>query len=264
MDQQPDVGQKFGFSMADVGTQCRLHRCRLPSPAIGFLSTGGFLMRTPFFALCLELALFVPVGAVAEPIPSVDPDRVGLATALLAGVDALMQSYVSEGKLAGVLMLIARDGKVAHAGVYGQMDIEGGQLMRRDALFRIYSMTKPIVQRQGVAEIENPLEMLHVARDEHKVVLKGDCGNHRVGPADELSRAFKVAVDTASKLCRLTIEWKNLFGRQCGNQDLDPVRALCFLQAFDDLHHSDCRQGIVPKMLTIGGGIVGHDLIVAL
>ena len=45
-------------------------------------------------------------------------------------------------------MLIARDGKVAHAGAYGQMDIEGGEPMRRDALFRIYSMTKPIT---GVA-----------------------------------------------------------------------------------------------------------------
>ncbi len=105
-------------------------------------------MRTPLLALCLALALFVPMGAVAEPLPSVDPARVGLATAPLADVDALMQSYVSEGKLAGVVMLIARDGKVAHAGAYGQMDIEGGQPMRRDALFRIYSMTKPIT---GVA-----------------------------------------------------------------------------------------------------------------
>ncbi len=105
-------------------------------------------MRTLFFTLCLVLALFAPVVAVAEPLPSVDPERVGLATAPLADVDALMQSYVREGKLAGVVMLIARDGKVAHVGVYGQMDIEGSQPMRRDALFRIYSMTKPLT---GVA-----------------------------------------------------------------------------------------------------------------
>jgi CubicO group peptidase (beta-lactamase class C family) len=105
-------------------------------------------MRTPFFALCLALALFAPAGAVAEPLPSVDPDRVGLAAAPLAEIDALMQSYVNEGKLAGIVMLIAREGKVAHAGAYGQMDIEDGRPMRRDALFRIYSMTKPIT---GVA-----------------------------------------------------------------------------------------------------------------
>jgi CubicO group peptidase (beta-lactamase class C family) len=105
-------------------------------------------MRTLFLAVCLAHALFVPVIAVAEPLPSVDPDRVGLATTPLDGVDALVQSYISEGKLAGVVMLIARDGKIAHAGVYGQMDIEGGQPMRRDALFRIYSMTKPLT---GVA-----------------------------------------------------------------------------------------------------------------
>jgi CubicO group peptidase (beta-lactamase class C family) len=105
-------------------------------------------MRTPFFGLCLALALFAPAPAVAEPLPSVAPDRVGLATAPLAEIDALMQSYVNEGKLAGIVMLIAREGKVAHAGVYGQMDIEDGRPMRRDALFRIYSMTKPIT---GVA-----------------------------------------------------------------------------------------------------------------
>ena len=58
-------------------------------------------MRTPCFAFCLALAVFVGVGAVAEPLPSVDPARVGLATAPLADVDALMKSYVSEGKLAG-------------------------------------------------------------------------------------------------------------------------------------------------------------------
>ncbi|MGD9723762.1 MAG: serine hydrolase domain-containing protein [Pirellulales bacterium] len=105
-------------------------------------------MRTRFFALCLVLVGFAPVLAAAEALPSVAPDRVGLATSPLAEIDSLMKSYVSEGKLAGIVMLIARDGEVAHSGVYGQMDIESGKAMRRDALFRIYSMTKPIT---GVA-----------------------------------------------------------------------------------------------------------------
>ncbi len=101
-------------------------------------------MRAPLFALCTAMALMAPVAAVAEPLPAIDPDRVGLATAPLAEIDSKMQSYVSEGKLAGIVLLVAREGKVAHAGVYGKMDIEAGQPMRRDALFRIYSMTKPI------------------------------------------------------------------------------------------------------------------------
>ncbi len=101
-------------------------------------------MRTRALAICLSLFLLAPLGVLGEPLPSASPDSVGLATAQLAEVDALLQSYVDKGNLAGVVMLIARDGKVAHAGVYGKMDIETGQAMRRDALFRIYSMTKPI------------------------------------------------------------------------------------------------------------------------
>jgi CubicO group peptidase (beta-lactamase class C family) len=127
-------------------------------------------MRTPFFAFCLTFILFAPVSAVAEPLPSVASERVGLATAQLAEIDALMQSYVNEGKLAGIVMLIARDGKVAHAGVYGQMDLEGGQAMHRDALFRIYSMTKPIT---GVA--------LMTLYDEHRFELDDPVGKYLPG-----------------------------------------------------------------------------------
>jgi CubicO group peptidase (beta-lactamase class C family) len=105
-------------------------------------------MFTRLFSLFLALVLVAPGLAVAEPLPSVAPDDVGLSTAQLAEIDSLMHSYVSKGKLAGIVILVAREGKVAHAGIYGQMDIETGQAMRRDALFRIYSMTKPIT---GVA-----------------------------------------------------------------------------------------------------------------
>ncbi len=98
--------------------------------------------------LALALALFAVVPVAADPLPSIAPDRVGLSAGPLAEIDSLMESYVSEGKLAGIVLLVAKEGKVAHAGVYGEMDRESGQAMRRDALFRIYSMTKPIT---GVA-----------------------------------------------------------------------------------------------------------------
>ncbi len=105
-------------------------------------------MRAWFTALGLSLVLLAASTVPAEPLPSATPDSVGLATAPLSEVDAQMRSYVDDGKLAGIVMLVARNGKVAHAGVYGHMDIESRQAMRRDALFRIYSMTKPIT---GVA-----------------------------------------------------------------------------------------------------------------
>jgi CubicO group peptidase (beta-lactamase class C family) len=105
-------------------------------------------MRASHLILVLMLICTTRSVALAQPLPTVAPDRVGLATAPLAEIDARMQSYVDDGKLAGIVLLVAREGRVAHAGVYGKMDIEADVAMRRDALFRIYSMSKPIT---GVA-----------------------------------------------------------------------------------------------------------------
>ena len=55
---------------------------------------------------------------------------------------------VDDGKLAGVVTLMARGGKLVHVHVAGVQDIESGAPMERDSIFRIYSMTKPIT---GVA-----------------------------------------------------------------------------------------------------------------
>ncbi len=59
-----------------------------------------------------------------------------------------MQTYVDRGQLPGAISMVARRGKVVQFEQFGMMDVENGMEMRRDALFRIYSMTKPVT---GVA-----------------------------------------------------------------------------------------------------------------
>lgn len=112
----------------------------------------------------LVLALLGGTATAAEQLPAVAPDQVGISTAGLAGIDAAMNAYVDDQKLAGIVVLIARDGKVAHAGLYGQMNRESKQAMSRDALFRIYSMTKPItgaalmtLYDEGRFELDDPV-----------------------------------------------------------------------------------------------------------
>jgi CubicO group peptidase (beta-lactamase class C family) len=97
--------------------------------------------------LLLVGLLLVSVGSrltLAAPLPEVKPDQVGLDAKRLGEIDGIMRSYIDDNKLAGIVLLVARDGKVAHAGTYGKMNIEANEPMRRDAMFRIYSMTKPI------------------------------------------------------------------------------------------------------------------------
>ena len=56
-----------------------------------------------------------------------------------------MQAYVDRGVYAGITTLVARRGKVVHAGQFGWRDKEAGEAMTADTIFRLYSMTKPII-----------------------------------------------------------------------------------------------------------------------
>ena len=74
----------------------------------------------------------------------VDPAEVGFDQARLDRIDKHFARYVDEQKLAGWLITVARQGKLAHVASYGQRDIEAGLPVEPDTLWRIYSMTKPI------------------------------------------------------------------------------------------------------------------------
>jgi CubicO group peptidase (beta-lactamase class C family) len=75
----------------------------------------------------------------------VKPETVGMSSARLARLDQVMKDrYVDGGYLPGMLVYVYRKGQLVHTGICGQMDIERGRPMREDAIFRIYSMSKPI------------------------------------------------------------------------------------------------------------------------
>ena len=73
------------------------------------------------------------------------PEDVGMSSVRLARISPLMEQFVKDNQMPGIMTLVQRKGKVVHLGKYGLMDIEAGKPMQEDALFRIYSMTKPIV-----------------------------------------------------------------------------------------------------------------------
>jgi CubicO group peptidase (beta-lactamase class C family) len=73
------------------------------------------------------------------------PNFAGLSATRLAKLDEVMtRRYVDGALLPGIVTMVYRRGKLAHVGMSGHMDLERGKPMREDAIFRIYSMTKPI------------------------------------------------------------------------------------------------------------------------
>jgi CubicO group peptidase (beta-lactamase class C family) len=75
----------------------------------------------------------------------VQAKETGFSASRLARLDeAMKRRFVDSGQLPGLLTMIYRGGQLAHTGMCGQMDLERGEPMRENAIFRIYSMSKPI------------------------------------------------------------------------------------------------------------------------
>jgi CubicO group peptidase (beta-lactamase class C family) len=78
----------------------------------------------------------------------VKPESVGFSSERLEQLHAMMQQIVDQKQIAGIVTILARHGKVVDYRTYGVSDLASGKPIQRDAIFRDYSMTKPVT---GVA-----------------------------------------------------------------------------------------------------------------
>jgi CubicO group peptidase (beta-lactamase class C family) len=103
------------------------------------------MSRTKSFRfLILVLLAGLALPALAADLPRVRPEVVGLSTERLGRIGEVMQRYVDEGRLGGVVTLVARSGKVAYLQSFGTLDPRTGAAMPADAVFRIASQTKAV------------------------------------------------------------------------------------------------------------------------
>src|SRR5258707_15246624 len=92
------------------------------------------------------LALSVALPASAQGIPRVQsPEEVGFLATRLKRLSDRINDGVKNGEIPGAVMLIARNGKIVMFDAFGFRDREAKAPMTSDAIFRIASMTKPIV-----------------------------------------------------------------------------------------------------------------------
>jgi CubicO group peptidase (beta-lactamase class C family) len=94
------------------------------------------------------LLLFMLALISAAETPRAKPDDVGISGQRLQRIHELMQRHIDAGNISGSVTLVARNGRIAHLEAQGLMDTETRKPMATDAMFRIMSMTKPVV---GVA-----------------------------------------------------------------------------------------------------------------
>jgi CubicO group peptidase (beta-lactamase class C family) len=109
----------------------------------------------------------VLAGSCAAPraaLRTAAPADLGLSPAALAAIAPALQAYVDSGRLAGITAIVAKDGRIGYEQSFGWQDIGRRVPLRRDAVFRIYSMTKPVVAagvlrliEQGRLALEDPV-----------------------------------------------------------------------------------------------------------
>jgi len=108
------------------------------------------------------LALLAPAGrAFSAPLPEAKPEDVGLSSQRLERLTTLIQQAVDSGEIPGAVMMVARKGKLVYQHAFGMQDPAGGVPMRTDSIFRIFSMTKPVVSVGAMMLVEEGRLGLH-------------------------------------------------------------------------------------------------------
>jgi len=124
-------------------------------------------------------------------LPLAEPESVGMSSEKLAAIKTKLQPLVDQDKVAGLITVVARDGKVVHFEAFGHMDVERGKPMRPDTIFRMYSMTKPvtgaaimILVQEGKIAVSDPVAKYIPEFAEMEVLLEDDDGSTHTVPAD--------------------------------------------------------------------------------
>lgn len=119
------------------------------------------MLRKFLVVLTLSLLASAPHAAPAAPLPEARPQDVGLSPERLARLDAMVQSAVDRGEIPGAVVMIARRGKLVYQKAFGMQDAAQARPMTTQSIFRIFSMTKPIVSVAALMLIEEGRLGLH-------------------------------------------------------------------------------------------------------
>jgi len=130
----------------------------------------------------LLLCLVSLTQAQAQSLPTAKPEAVGLSSERLARAMAFVKNDVDKGVVPGAVLLVARHGKVVLFDSVGVLDPATKAPMTKDAIFRIYSMSKPITSvaamilfEEGKLSLSDPVsKYLPQMRDMKVGVEKAD------------------------------------------------------------------------------------------
>lgn len=152
----------------------------------------------------LVLAM-LPVAAWSGALPDTNPERVGLSSDRLDRISHLMEGHVGNGDIVGAVGMVARKGKLVWSDTWGLADREQGTPMELDTIFRIYSMSKPIVSvglmtlyEEGKFGLEDPVAWYLPELADMQVVVEDEASKSQPAyniPTEEGAEVEKVELE---------------------------------------------------------------------
>jgi len=135
-------------------------------------------LKRTVLATLLALLLF-PVLSRAQSLGYADPEELGFSRERLDRLAYTVSADIAKGVIPGGTLLIARHGKIAYYQAFGWLDPTAKTPMPRDAIFRIYSMSKPITSvaamilvEQGKLFLDDPVQKYIPAFADMKVAVQ--------------------------------------------------------------------------------------------
>jgi len=121
-------------------------------------------MNKRYFIAAILFFLVAAAAARAASLPSAKPEEVGLSAERLDRLTRMMQQYIDQGEIAGMVTLLARNGKVAYFNAFGKLDLGQETPMPLNAIFRIASQSKAVtsvavmmLEEEGLLLLDDPV-----------------------------------------------------------------------------------------------------------
>ena len=146
------------------------------------------MQRSKWLMLATALALATP--ALSQGLPHAQPQAVGMSAERLARIHPILQKEVDAQRMPGAVVMIARKGKLVYADAVGFQDKAANKPMTKDAIFEIFSMTKPLTSvgammlvEEGRIQLADPVSKFLPALGKMEVLVTDKDGKTAREPA---------------------------------------------------------------------------------
>ena len=210
------------------------------------------------FSAWFAIVFVLASTALGQALPTAEPREVGLSAGLISKIEPFVQRYIDERRLAGAVTIVAKSGKVVHFSAQGMQDIAAEKPMRKDTLFRIYSMTKAVASvaamvlvEEGKLRLDDPVSKYIPAAGRMK--FEGEPQTRQMTVRDLLRHTAgfsnNVTVDSAFRRAGLPPLHESTLEEMMNRLDAVPMR----YQPGTDWHYSFGTE-VLARVLEVASG----------